>query len=96
MAVDRPDRRRLPFTWATLSSAVLGIRAHWIFWTRNALSAFAEVRATGEVLDVEPSFGAFGGLFESAGFTVLDAGVSWRFAAWHRGLRARDEPSLSS
>jgi outer membrane receptor protein involved in Fe transport len=31
------------------------------------------------VLDVEPSFGAFGGLFESAGFTVLDAGASWRF-----------------
>ena len=50
-----------------------------VFWTRDALTAFAEFRARGEVLDVEPSFGAFGGLFESAGFTVLDAGASWRF-----------------
>ena len=39
-----------------------------------------EVRVRGEVLDIEPSFGAFGGLFESAGFTVVDAGASWRFA----------------
>jgi outer membrane receptor protein involved in Fe transport len=51
-----------------------------LLWTHNALSAFAEVRARGEVLDVEPSFGAFGGLFESAGFAVVDVGASWRFA----------------
>jgi vitamin B12 transporter len=50
-----------------------------VLWTRKALSAFAEVRARGEVLDVEPTFGAFGGLFESAGFAVVDAGASWRF-----------------
>lgn len=51
-----------------------------LLWTRRALTAFAGVRARGEVLDVEPSFGAFGGLFDAAGFTVVDAGASWRFA----------------
>jgi outer membrane cobalamin receptor len=65
-------------------------------WTRNALTAFAEVRARGEVLDVEPSFGAFGGLFESAGFTVVDAGASWRFVrgfeVFVRALNLLDRP----
>ena len=67
-----------------------------LLWTRNALSAFAEVRARGEVLDVEPSFGAFGGLFESAGFTVVDVGASWRFAhgieVFARALNLLDRP----
>jgi outer membrane cobalamin receptor len=67
-----------------------------LLWTRNALSAFAEVRARGEVLDVEPSFGALGGLFESAGFTVVDAGATWRFAhgieAFARALNLLDRP----
>ena len=67
-----------------------------LLWTRNALSAFAEVRARGEVLDVEPSFGAFGGLFESAGFTVVDVGRVVAFRPRHRGLRARAEPSRSA
>ena len=67
-----------------------------LLWTRKALSAFAEVRARGEVLDVEPSFGAFGGLFESAGFTVVDVGASWRFAhgieVFARALNLLDRP----
>jgi outer membrane cobalamin receptor len=67
-----------------------------LLWTRNALSAFAEVRARGEVLDVEPSFGASGGLFEAAGFTVVDVGASWRFAhgieAFARALNLLDRP----
>ncbi len=49
-------------------------------WTHSALTAFATVRARGEVLDVEPSFGTFGGLFTAPGFTVVDAGASWRIA----------------
>ena len=47
----------------------------------------------GDVLDIEPSFGAFGGLFDSAGFTVVDVGATWRFAQPDRDLRASTEPA---
>ena len=63
-------------------------------WTRSAVSAFTTVRVRGEVLDIEPSFGAFGGLFTAPGFTVLDAGASWRIAphveVFGRGLNLFD------
>ena len=61
---------------------------------RSAFSAFTTVRARGEVLDIEPSFGAFGGLFTAAGFTVVDAGASWRVTPhveiFGRGLNLLD------
>ncbi len=63
-------------------------------WTRSAFSAFTTVRARGEVLDIEPSFGAFGGLFTAAGFTLVDAGASWRVTPhveiFGRGLNLLD------
>ena len=63
-------------------------------WTAGPVAAFASVRARGEVLDIEPSFGAFGGLFTAPGFTVLDAGATWRFArhvdVFARGLNLLD------
>jgi len=63
-------------------------------WTRSAFSAFTTVRARGEVLDIEPSFGSFGGLFTAAGFTVVDAGASWRVTphleVFGRGLNLLD------
>ncbi|MBK5295749.1 MAG: TonB-dependent receptor [Vicinamibacteria bacterium] len=63
-------------------------------WTAAAFSAFTTVRVRGEVLDVEPSYGAFGGLFTAAGFTVVDAGASWRLArhveVFGRGLNLLD------
>ncbi|HEY7054990.1 MAG TPA: TonB-dependent receptor, partial [Vicinamibacterales bacterium] len=31
----------------------------------------------GRVLDVEPTLGTFGGLFEAAGYAVWNAGGSW-------------------
>ena len=40
----------------------------------------ARAGARGRVLDVEPSFGAFGGLFTAAGYTAVDAGLSVRVA----------------
>ena len=54
-------------------------------YSRARVEAFAEARARGRTLDVEPNFGAFGGLFENPGFTVLDAGASVRLA---RGVTA--------
>ena len=48
----------------------------------------------GEVLDIEPSFGTFGGLFTAPGFTVVDAGASWRLTPhveiFGRGLNLLD------
>jgi outer membrane cobalamin receptor len=63
-------------------------------WGRGPASAFATLRARSSVLDVEPSFGTFGGLFRARGFAVLDAGASWRvarqFTIFGRGLNLLD------
>lgn len=63
-------------------------------WTRGAFAAFSQVRTRGSVLDIEPSFGASGGLFTAPGFTVIDAGASWRvhkyLEAFARGLNLLD------
>ena len=47
-------------------------------WTRGPVGAFGTLRARGAVVDIEPSFGASGGLFDAPGFAVVDAGVSIR------------------
>ena len=63
-------------------------------WTRSAFSAFTTVRVRGEVLDIEPSFGSFGGVFTAPGFTVVDAGAAWRLTphvqVFGRGLNLLD------
>jgi outer membrane cobalamin receptor len=63
-------------------------------WTRSAFSAFTTVRVRGEVLDVEPSFGSFGGVFTAPGFTVVDAGAAWHVTphveVFGRGLNLLD------
>lgn len=43
--------------------------------TRGLLTVHGVVQARGEIRDVEPSFGAFGGVFPSAGFTTLELGA---------------------
>ncbi len=48
-------------------------------FTRREVAAYAHLGARGRTLDVEPSFGAFGGLFpETAGYGVVDVGASVR------------------
>lgn len=49
-----------------------------VVFARGRWTSFARTVARGTVLDVEPNYGAFGGLFEAAGFTVLDAGAGLR------------------
>ena len=44
------------------------------------LSAFLRGGGRSEVLDVEPSFGTFGGLFDAAGYGVWHAGAAYRIA----------------
>jgi len=47
------------------------------------ITAFGDILMRGQILDVEPNYGASGGLFESPGYTVVNAGVSVRLV---RGL----------
>jgi outer membrane cobalamin receptor len=54
-------------------------------WTADRLSLFASAYLRGETLDVEPSFGAFGGLFPNPGYRTTAAGGSMRLG---RGLTA--------
>ncbi len=66
-----------------------------LLWSAGHFSAFAEARARGTVLDVEPNFGTFGGLFTAPGYFVMDAGGSWRahksFEIFARGLNLLDQ-----
>jgi len=48
-------------------------------YARANATAFFTIDARGETLDVEPSFGLFGGLFENPGYATSSAGLSWRF-----------------
>jgi outer membrane cobalamin receptor len=52
------------------------------------------VSARGETLDVEPNFGAFGGLFPCAGYAVVNLGASARvtplFEVYGRVLNVGD------
>jgi outer membrane cobalamin receptor len=63
-------------------------------WTLGRLAAFSTFRVRSSVLDVEPSFGSFGGLFTAPGFAVLDGGASWQVTrhvtAFARGLNLLD------
>ena len=63
-------------------------------WAHGRLAAFSTFRVRSSVLDVEPTFGTFGGLFLAPGFAVLDAGASWQVTrqvtAFARGLNLLD------
>lgn len=65
---DRLLRRPRHQTWAEAS------------WRGARGSAFVTAGARGRTLDVDPSFGAFGGLFENAGYITVSAGGAWRVA----------------
>jgi vitamin B12 transporter len=46
--------------------------------TRQRFGAFAELQIRGETLDIEPAFGATGGLYPNSGHTIFNFGGSWR------------------
>ncbi len=50
-------------------------------WTGARLQAFATASLRGRTLDVEPNFGAFGGLFENDGYRVVTLGGAWTLAS---------------
>lgn len=47
-------------------------------WTHSRASAFAQLHLRGEALDVEPAFGATGGLYDNPGHAVVNLGGSFR------------------
>jgi outer membrane cobalamin receptor len=51
-----------------------------VIYTRRAVTTFARVGSRSRTLDVEPTYGTYGGLFYNPGFTSVDAGASWRLA----------------
>ena len=51
-----------------------------LVFARGRFTAYSELGARGRTLDVEPSYGAFGGLFRNPGFVTTRCGASWRLA----------------
>jgi outer membrane cobalamin receptor len=49
-----------------------------VTFARGPVTVYAQVAARSQVLDVDPSAGAFGGLFDAPGFTVAHAGGAVR------------------
>ncbi len=79
LAVDQSDAAPAPYAVGDpLIRRPRNSGAVDVAWTAARFTAFSTVRVRGNVLDIEPSFGAFGGLFTAPGFTVVDAGASWR------------------
>jgi outer membrane cobalamin receptor len=51
-----------------------------VAYSRGRLSAFYQLGGRSRVLDVEPTYGAYGGLFTNPGYAMSSAGVSVRVA----------------
>lgn len=77
LAVDRAGEAPPPFS---VGDPLIRRPRHQVsvdvLFTRRAWSAYVRAAGRGRVLDVEPNYGAYGGLFHAAGYTVVDAGGS--------------------
>lgn len=81
LAVDNGDDAPPPFT---VGEPLLRRPRHQmsaeVTGASGPLTLFVSGGARSRVLDVEPSFGTFGGLHDSDGFSTWNAGASWRVA----------------
>jgi outer membrane cobalamin receptor len=79
LAVDQDDAAPPPFS---AGQPLLRRPDHQFFAdlavTSGRISAFLRSNGRSDALDVEPSLGTFGGLFDVAGYQVWSAGGSWR------------------
>jgi outer membrane cobalamin receptor len=86
LAVDQDVTAPPPFE---VGQALLRRPKHQFFAdlgiTTSRLTAFLRGGGRGKVLDVEPSLGTFGGLFQADGYQVWHAGAAWRVV---RGVEA--------
>jgi outer membrane cobalamin receptor len=49
-------------------------------FAHGSLTAFGHIGGRSRTLDVEPTYGTWGGLFTNPGFSSVDVGASWRIA----------------
>jgi outer membrane cobalamin receptor len=79
LAVDQDDAAPPPFE---VGQPLLRRPDHQFFTDLSAsvggVTAFLRGGGRSEALDVEPSFGTFGGLFKAEGYNVWHLGASWR------------------
>jgi outer membrane cobalamin receptor len=97
LAVDRTTLAPPPFTPGDpllrrpRHSGSLDVRV-----TRSRAVGFVELGARGRTLDVEPNYGAFGGLFPARGYAVVNAGATVRVARqvelFARAMNLADQP----
>ena len=81
LAVDGAASAPSPFTVG--QSLLNRPRQQWTIdagLARSAVSAWIRGGGRGRVLTVEPSYGAFGGLFNASGYAAWSAGASWRIS----------------
>ena len=83
LAVDRDDAAPPPFE---VGQPLLRRPKHQFFAdaavTVSRFAAFLRGGGRGKTLDVEPSFGTFGGLFDAPGYQVWDIGASYRIGRY--------------
>jgi outer membrane cobalamin receptor len=83
LAVDQDRTAPPPFT---VGQALLRRPRHQFFadlsLATTRIGAFVRGGGRNEALDVEPSLGTFGGLFEARGYQVWHAGASWRMTGF--------------
>jgi outer membrane cobalamin receptor len=79
LAIDRADGAPPPFS---VGQALLRRPAHQFFadgsLTTGRVSAFLRGNGRGRTLDVEPTLGTFGGLFDAPGYNVWSLGATIR------------------
>jgi outer membrane cobalamin receptor len=79
LAVDRASGAPSPFT---PGQELLRRPKHQVsadvLISSDRLTAYLQGGGRSRVLDVEPSFGSFGGLFDAPGYTVWNTGASWK------------------
>ena len=79
LAVDRVDEAPPPFA---VGDPLLRRPRHLasvdVTFARGSLTAFGHVGGRSQTLDVEPTYGTWGGLFTNPGFASVDVGASWR------------------
>lgn len=79
LAVDRDDQAPPPFA---VGDRLLRRPRHQLFGqfliASGRLTGYLDGGGRSRTLDVDPSFGSFGGVFQAPGFQAWNAGVSWR------------------
>jgi outer membrane receptor protein involved in Fe transport len=81
LAVDSLNEAPAPFTVGDpLLRRPRHVAALDLTFARGPLTAFGHVGGRAQTLDVEPTYGTWGGLFTNPGFSSVDVGASWRIA----------------